>query len=105
MKKFEELTHMDMATPRYQRAVRFTNQVQMLLHDFLPSDRIVHRRVDEALMQIGWENNLEIVPVRPEWDELNAAQMAQAMIETHQIMLKVGPFTMKPTAPDAAQGR
>ena len=103
MKKFEEITHMDMATPRYRRAVQFTNQVQMLLRDFLPSDRIVRRRVEETLMQIGWENNLEIVPVRPEWDELNAAQMAQAMLENHPIMLKAGPLTMKPIAPDAAQ--
>lgn len=88
-KAFEELTYADYGTPRFQRARHTANSVLGLLRDFLPTDRDTLRRIDEMLVRASWETRIVLMPVRPEWDALNDAEVQAAMLETHPAMLRV----------------
>lgn len=68
-------------TPRYARARRFAQRVQYMLRDFLPSDRQCIRRIEEHLLEIGFENNAEIINVPPECDELDKLALERRMLE------------------------
>ena len=74
-------------TPRYQRAVRFVNEVQAMLRDFLPTDRECRHSIEDTLMEIGFVNNAAIISVPPEKDHLDKMQLERAMIEQHPIVL------------------
>lgn len=79
-------------TPRYQRAVQFSNQIMGLLCDFLPHDRDCLRATEDYLLEAGFAGNAQIINVPPEWDALNKLQMERAMIETHPILVKGHPL-------------
>lgn len=96
MKSFKELSHADTNTLRYRRARRFSDMMLSIMRDFIPNDRIVYRRVLEVMLEVGWEENFELINVPPELDALNAAELARHMIETHPIMLRADDFTIKP---------
>lgn len=68
-------------TPRANRARRFSQLVQHLLQDFLPRDRHCARRIEEHLLEFGFENNAEIISVPPECDALDKLALEQRMLE------------------------
>src|ERR1700737_3589954 len=68
--------------PRAARAHRFANLVQAMLRDFLPTDRDCQRRIADYLLEVGYENNLEIINVPPECDELEKLALERRRLET-----------------------
>jgi hypothetical protein len=69
-------------TPRGNRARRFANMVQHLLQDFLPCDRHCARRIEEHLLEFGFQNNAEIISVPPECDALDKLALERARLDT-----------------------
>lgn len=69
------------ATPRYQRAQRFSNQVVHMLWDFLPNDRDCLDRIQHYLMEVGFSANVEIISVPPECDHLDKVALEQRRME------------------------
>jgi hypothetical protein len=65
------------ATPRYQRAQRFSNQVVHMLWDFLPNDRDCLDRIQHYLMEVGFSANAEIISVPPECGNLDKVALEQ----------------------------
>lgn len=90
MKPFRDLTHDDMQTPRYVRAMRFVDTLEYLMRDFLPTDRHVRRRFRDVMLEMGWELNAELIHVPEVWDALNKAQLEQALVESHGMLQKSG---------------
>lgn len=88
MKKVEDLTCDDIATPRYARGQRFANSIMSALRDFLPQDRRVQPRIHEFLFEIGYNQNLEIIEVPPEFDALTKLQLERMKVETHPAFVK-----------------
>ena len=79
--KLTDLTYKDMQTPRYQRAVRFTNTMLAIMRDFIPSGRDVQRMMYDHLLELGYQTNAELINVPPEWDALNKLEIERAMLE------------------------
>lgn len=80
-KKFEDLTFADHNDPRFLRARRFADHARHLLRDFLPPGRDTQRLIYDHLIRTGWEQNLEIVTVPPEWDALDKIELERARLE------------------------
>lgn len=74
---------------RYLRARRFTDQILHLMYGFIPNDRACTRIIEEMLMETAFQANIEIINVRPEWDELDKLKIEHAINES-----KMMPVTM-----------
>ena len=85
-KKFEDLNTYDTASARYRRARVFSSEIINVMSDFLPRDEDLLRKIDYKLTKLAYESNLQIIGVRPEWDEMTAAQMSAAMLQMHPAM-------------------
>jgi hypothetical protein len=88
-KKFEDVTYAEQNTPRYRRARQFSNDILGLICGYLPQDQDFMRKIEYELTQTAYEANIQIILVRPEWDEMTAAQMAVAMLQTHPAVVKI----------------
>ena len=84
-------------TPRALRAQRFADIVMHIMRDFTPRDHDCCRRMTEALYEIGWANNAEIISVPPESDHLDKLELERRCLETHP------GFVMATNAPAPAQ--
>jgi hypothetical protein len=80
-------------TPRGNRARRFANLVQHLLQEFLPRDRHCARRIEEHLLEFGFQNNAEIISAPPECDELDKLTLERRMLEA-SIARAMPPITL-----------
>lgn len=76
-------------TPRAARARRFANEVLHLMGDYLPRDRDAMRLMDQYLIETGFQMNLQIIDVPPEWDHLNKLEIEKAMLDA-----KMKPLTV-----------
>lgn len=77
--KLHMIKDMRLGTPRAQRAHRFANLVLSMMRDFVPQDGRCHRAISEHLLEVAYENNLEIINVPPEWDALDKMALERAM--------------------------
>jgi hypothetical protein len=80
------------ATPRYQRAQRFSNQVVHMLWDFLPNDRDCLDRIQHYLMEVGFSANAEIISVPPECDNLD--NLDKVALEQRRLEASMKPLQM-----------
>jgi hypothetical protein len=79
--RLTDLTYKEMESPRYQRAVRFTNTILSIMRDFVPQGRDVRNIMYDHLLELGYQTNAELINVPPEWDALNKLQIERAMLE------------------------
>ena len=77
----QDLTYKEMASPRYQRAVRFANGMLSIMRDFVPAGREISRMMYDHLLELGYQTNAELIHVPPEWDALDKMQIERAMLE------------------------
>jgi hypothetical protein len=52
-----------------------------MLQDFLPRDKHCARRIEEHLLEFGFQNNAEIISVPPECDALDKLTLERRMLE------------------------
>ena len=74
-------------SPRYSRAKNFADQIAHLVRDFTPQDRRCFQRMHDFLLESAFRANVQIIEVRPEWDEMDKLKIEAAINE-----LKMTPF-------------
>jgi len=72
---------MRLGTPRANRAMRFSNTVMAMMRDFVPRDRECSERLHAFLIEVGYQQNLEIISVPPECDALDKLALEQRRLE------------------------
>lgn len=68
-------------TPRFLRAMRFSNQIMGLVRDFVPQDRECCSRLEDILLEAGFDANAEIINVPPECDHLDKKALEARRLE------------------------
>lgn len=77
----EILDEMRKGGPRVERAHLFANHTIGMLRDFLPPGRECYRLIYDYLIEIGYEQNLQVINVPPEWDALDKMALERAMLD------------------------
>jgi hypothetical protein len=81
-RRFEDLRMIDLDSPRYGRARKFSDTILAVMRDFLPQDEECQRHIGDFLLRLAYEQNASIIEVPPEWDALTKLEIERAMLET-----------------------